>query len=384
MRKFILVLLLTGATTLAFAQKFKVQSAIIHYRNGELKEAMTVIDEAVQSSSTAQDAKAWYWRGTVYWELYGKDTARKIHPDPLPLAIESYSKCLEFDTKDNFKEDPENAEKMLRYAKAYLLSETYNKGIAKYNKGDYAGALADFEIIIGTNPSDSTVYLNAGVFAEKAGQKAKAIKYYQVALDKNLQKAQIYISMANIMKSEKDTAGALAILAKGRQAFPAEKALVVEEVNIYLSGNNSGKALEMLTKAIELDPKNSSLYFAKGKCYDDMKDKANAELNYKKSFEVDPNYFDGYYNLGIMFFNEGAETANAANKVPTKEVKKYDELKKKAQNSFKVAQPYLEKALELQPKDYNTLLALQQLYANINLLEKSKEMKDRKDALRNK
>ncbi len=382
MRKFILVLLLTGTTTLVFAQKFKVQSAIIHYRNGELKEAMTVIDEAVQSSSTAQDAKAWYWRGTVYWELYGKDTTRKIHPDPLPIAIESYTKCLEFDKKDDFKDEPENADRMLKYAKAYQLSEYYNKGIVKYNKGDFAGALSDFEVIIASDPVDSNVYLNAGVFAEKAGQKAKALKYYQAALDRKLQKAQIYISMANIMKSEKDTAGALATLAKGRQVFPSEKAFVVEEVNIYLASNNSSKAIEMLSKAIEMDPKNSSLYFALGKCYDDLKDENNAVLYYKKSFEVDPTYFDGYYNLGIMFFNNGALIANAANKVPTKDVKKYDELKKKSQATFKIAQPYLEKALELQPKDNNTLLALQQLYANINLLEKAKEMKERKEALR--
>lgn len=382
MRKFLLVLLLTGTTSLAFAQKFKVQSAIIHYRNGELKEAMTVIDEAVQSSSTAQDPKAWYWRGTVYWDLYGKDTLRKVHPDPLPLAVESFAKCLEFDKKDDFKEDPENAERMLMYAKAYQVQEYYNKGISKYNKGDYAGALADFEVLVASNPSDSTIFLNAGVFAEKAGQKSKALKYYQMALDRKLQKPQIFISMANIQKSEKDTAGALATLAKGRQVFPAEKALVVEEVNIYLSSNKSDKALEMLSKAIELDPKNSSLYFAKGKCYDDMKDRANAEIFYKKSFEVDPAYFDGYYNLGIMYFNDGAEITNAANKVPAKDVKKYNELKKKAQDAFKTAQPHLEKALEIQPNDGNTLLALQQLYANINMLEKSGEMKKRREALR--
>lgn len=382
MRKFLLVLLLTGTTSLTFAQKFKVQSAIIHYRNGELKEAMTVIDEAVQSSSTAQDAKAWYWRGTVYWDLYGKDTTRKIHPDPLPVAIESFTKCLEFDKKDDFKEDPENADRMLKYAKAYQLNEYYNKGINKYNKGDYAGALADFEVLIASNPIDSNIFLNAGVFAEKAGQRSKAIKYYQEALNRKLQKPQIYTSMANLYKAEKDTAAALATLAIGRQQFPGEKALVVEEVNIYLASNKSDKALEMLSKAIELDPKNSSLYFAKGKCYDDLKDRANAEIFYKKSFEVDPTYFDGYYNLGIMYFNDGADITNAANKVPAKDVKKYNELKKKAQDAFKAAQPYLEKGLELQPKDFNTLLALQQLYANINMLEKSKEMKDRKEALR--
>lgn len=305
MRKFLLVLLLTGTTSIAFAQKFKVQSAIIHHRNGELKEAMTVIDEAVQSSSTAQDPKAWYWRGTVYWDLYGKDTTRKIHPDPLPVAIESFAKCLEFDKKDNFKEDPENADRMLKITKAYQMNEYYNKGINKYNKGDYAGALADFEVLIASNPIDSNIFLNAGVFAEKAGQRSKAIKYYQEALNRKLQKPQIYTSMANLYKAEKDTAAALATLAKGRQQFPGEKALVVEEVNIYLASNKSDKALEMLSKAIELDPKNSSLYFAKGKCYDDLKDRANAEVFYKKSFEVDPTYFDGYYNLGIMYFNDG-------------------------------------------------------------------------------
>jgi thioredoxin-like negative regulator of GroEL len=56
--------------------------------------------------------------------------------------------------------------------------------------------------------------------------------------------------------------------------------------------------------------------------------------------------------------------ANDANKI--KDNVQYAKAKTAFEAKFKEAKPFLEKALELNPKDQSTLISLKQLYATIN------------------
>jgi tetratricopeptide (TPR) repeat protein len=109
-----------------------------------------------------------------------------------------------------------------------------------------------------------------------------------------------------------------------------------------------------------------------------------SETDYLKAIEIKADYFDPYYNLGAMHFNTAAELANEANKIPFSKQKEYDAAIAKAKAAFEKAQPYLEKALELQPDDSNTMVSLQQLYAQLKLNDKSLEMKKRREGVKTK
>ncbi|MFM9143507.1 MAG: tetratricopeptide repeat protein [Bacteroidota bacterium] len=135
---------------------------------------------------------------------------------------------------------------------------------------------------------------------------------------------------------------------------------------------------------MELDPRNANLYFARGTAYDNLKKGAVAEADYRKALEIKPDYFDAYYNLGAMYFNSAAELANEANKIPFSKQKEYDVAIAKAKAAFEKAQPFLEKALELSPEDSNTMVSLQQLYAQLKLNDKSLDMKKRREGLKSK
>jgi Flp pilus assembly protein TadD len=176
----------------------------------------------------------------------------------------------------------------------------------------------------------------------------------------------------------------LQYLAQGRQAYPNDIGLVIDELNIYLSQGKQEMAIEKLSKAIELDPTNPNLYFARGTAYDNLKKGSLSETDYLKAIEIKADYFDPYYNLGAMHFNTAAELANEANKIPFSKQKEYDAAIAKAKAAFEKAQPYLEKALELQPDDSNTMVSLQQLYAQLKLNDKSLEMKKRREGTKTK
>jgi hypothetical protein len=70
---------------------------------------------------------------------------------------------------------------------------------------------------------------------------------------------------------------------------------------------------------------------------------------------------------------------NKANEIDASKVKEYDAAKAKYDVRLKQAQPYLEKAHEIQPKDDATMSSLRQLYAHLNMTDKANDMKKQMD-----
>ena len=175
----------------------------------------------------------------------------------------------------------------------------------------------------------------------------------------------MYHSYAQLYLTEGDTTKAIEILSRGLSRFPEEKSILITQTNIYISSGKTAEALGAINKAIEKDPTNANLYFAKGTLVEKTdKNKDAAITAYKKAIELKADYFDAYYNLGALFFNEGAHLANEANNI--KDNNQYAKAKTVFEAKFKEAKPYLEKAWELNPKDQSTMVSLKQLYATLN------------------
>ncbi|NBU72909.1 MAG: tetratricopeptide repeat protein [Bacteroidetes bacterium] len=294
--------------------------------------------------------------------------------DPLLVALESYRKCKSLDTQDDFGADINK--KMLS-----IVGELYNRGVEHYNNKNYKAAMEDFELVLIDNPNDTNVLFNAALTSEKAKEPAKAIQFLDALLKLNFKSPQIYVSLASNKKALGDTAAALNYLNEGQKQYPNEVALIIDELNIFLLQGRTSEVVSKLEKAIALDPNNSSLHFALGSALDQSGDKTKAAVSYQRSIDIKPDYFDGWYNLGAMYFNGAAELMNEANKIPFSKQKEYDAAIALAKEAFQKAQPYLEKAHELDPKDSNTMVSLQQLYAQLKLNDKSMEMKKKRDAL---
>ena len=101
----------------------------------------------------------------------------------------------------------------------------------------------------------------------------------------------------------------------------------------------------------------------------------SAETDYKKAIELKPDYFDALYNLGVLYNNHGVVLNKIADQIT-------DNAKNKTANDLALAKftnalPVLEKALELNPKDKNTMFALKQIYARTQQPDKVKEINER-------
>ncbi|MEI2759030.1 MAG: tetratricopeptide repeat protein [Bacteroidia bacterium] len=342
----------------SYAQRAQVQSAYSYLKYEQLDKAKESIDIAVNNENTMNYDKAWYYRGLIYQALYKNEKFANLSNDPLNEALKSYNKALELNPKFEYADDI--AEK-----KKILAQQFADMGYVNYNLKNFASALTAYEGVVSIMPNDTSSYFNAALCAERAGNTAKAKQYYNKLDEMQYKDAKMYHSYAQLYLTEGDTTKAIEILSRGLSRFPEEKSILITQTNIYISSGKTAEALGAINKAIEKDPTNANLYFAKGTLVEKTdKNKDAAITAYKKAIELKADYFDAYYNLGALFFNEGAHLANEANNI--KDNNQYAKAKTVFEAKFKEAKPYLEKAWELNPKDQSTMVSLKQLYATLN------------------
>jgi len=96
---------------------------------------------------------------------------------------------------------------------------------------------------------------------------------------------------------------------------------------------------------------------------------------YEKAVELNPEYHDAYYNLGAVYFNQAVVKVTQMNELDINDQTNYDRLKGESDVLFKQSLPSLEKAMELKAEDKNTLIALSEIYARLNMFDKLKAVK---------
>src|SRR3546814_6646199 len=92
-----------------------------------------------------------------------------------------------------------------------VCSSDLNKGINSYNNQSFDNALKYFKVATDLNPTDTTLYLNTGVTAEKVGDTALAIASYGKLVELKYKDPAIYAVLANLYFTKGDDDNALEI-----------------------------------------------------------------------------------------------------------------------------------------------------------------------------
>lgn len=371
MKRIAFVLSLLFTVSILSAQNSAVQNAFNYHKQGKLDKAKEYADKAVEHEKTMNDAKAWYYRGNIYLDIANssKEEFKNLDPDPLAVALESYKNTEKFDDKDRYTED------LLPRIKA-IGQGYYNKAVINYNDSDFEDAAVNFEKAYRVNEDvgmlDTTALFNAAVSASLAEDREKAVEYYSELIGLDYKKPEVYSSLSESYAILGDTVAATEALKKGRERFPENFDLLIIETNIFLAQNNTEGALKNLEQAIEQDKTNPTIFFAVGTTYDQLGMFEKAESAYLNAIELNPDYFEAHYNLGALYVNKAAEVQQQANDLPLDDVEGYEKLKAQADDLLKKSLPHLEKAIELNPDDTNTLISLKEIYTRLNMLEKLK------------
>ncbi len=369
--------------SVAIAQKSKVSAALSLITNQSFETAKEKLDEAAVHEKTKDWPKTYYAYGVFYHELFksDKEDLKGQYGNLLEEAYKNYKKSFELDSLN----------KLSNQVVDLNLYDFYNKlftqGIDLFNAENYtdAGKLWEYAIdirqystLMNITIDTSTMY-NIAIAAMRGGDNDRAIEYFKKVTEYGYNGGNTYVLIKNSYLAKKDSVMAEKTLQEGFERYPEDQNVLIELINFYLTAGNSQNALDYLAVAKEKDPTNSSFYHAEGTLYDKMGDFDKSIASYNKAIELNPEFFDSYYNLGVLYFNKAVKIAEEANM--TLDDKKYAKLKTEADVVFNQAVPLFEKCHELNPNDMSTMDNLKILYYRLKMTEKHDEMKAKIDAI---
>ena len=384
----------------------------------KLDEARAKIDQAIGFSDAQAEASTWITRGDIYNTFLQRDMVkRQINPDsPLTgdndalVAAEAYMKGFELATKKYEKSD---TYKGLSEVQGHLI----NIGVSKYEKGEYEKAYNSFNASLKTHEIlsangqksilddpkqlDDQTYITA-LAAQLSKHNTEAMAIYEAMIKKGTDKAAVYEGLYNCRLEAKDAAGAKQILEEGRKKFPEDSGLLFAEINSYLREGKLDELVSRLKQAIAQEPDNASLYVTLGNVYDNLYQRevqAKNDAKAKEYFDLAKQYYesavskepknaDAVYSLGALYYNKAAIRTQELNALPQNDfspaaMKKYEQLNAEVMGLFDQALPYFQKAESINPDEMNTLIALSEIFARKDDLEKAGEFKKRLEILKN-
>lgn len=317
--------------------------------------------------------------------VYNYEETKKIYDDPLPVASEALKKTEELNEVDH-KLDKKLSEVYQRLFALYV----HKGGRSYFFDSDNEGAFENFEqaVLINEKPItaapavDTTLIYHTALMASLVNKNEISNKYYYKALEYNYPEPKIYAAIKKNYFEMGDTLKGIEALKEGFNKYPDSQDLVIEFINYYLTTGKSAEALEYIKMAQEKDPTNTSLYFAEAHMYDKQGEPEKAATTYKKVIEMQPDYFDAYFNLGVVYYYYGQDLFKKASE-PKISNEEYQSLMDNGNAQLKNAIEPMEKCVELlEAKDKLTTdeqETLKSVYETLRSIYYRFEMKEKYD-----
>ena len=205
----------------------------------------------------------------------------------------------------------------------------YNKGISKFNKKNYKGAISKFNKTIILNPNYADAYINRGIAKKKTLDYSGAIADYNKAIQLNPNYADAYNNRGDAKYQLEDYTGACKDWTKAGELGSANaltniknycKQVAVEYYGIgimHLNIKDYTGAIVDYNKAIQLNPNYADAYNNRGVAKHNLQDYSGAIADYNKAIQLKPDYADVYNNRGNAktYLNDWAGAISDYNKV---------------------------------------------------------------------
>lgn len=212
---------------------------------------------------------------------------------------------------------------------------------------------------------ERTIYIKAGTHEKPRDEKMVS------------KKGEIYKNIALILIEQGKVEEAKMAVADAKKANPEDDSLLLTEANIYLKANDFTNYTRMINEVLAKDPNNSVLLYNLGVISATANKLDESEKYYVKALNIDPNYFDALLNISELRLRADTKIVEEMNKLGTseKDNKRYAALKAEREKNFRFILPYLEKAVELKPKDDAAKKTLLSVYNALEMTDKYKALK---------
>ncbi len=378
MKKLILSLALIGATTLAFGQKKVVRSAEKNFKNGELTTALSEVETALADPDTGSDPATYLLKAKIQAKMFGSDSSNneanlEIGRESLNTYQEAFEKGGSDETsgvgKTIYADDVPGVPENLKPYSIYTLKNiSFDKAIERYESEDLEMAYGFFDLAGDIDKTDTVVHYNAGFLANELGKYDEAKKHFNALLDVDgYNKLNTYYFLVQILSGEdKKPDEAYDIVMAAREEYPEDKILAEYEIQLLLQLNKMDEAMASIQEALKNDPNNASILLRSGYLKEQSGDLEGALEDYKKSVVADPDFYDGNYYAGALMLERSRAILGELNELSDDEwEKKSEEMGKRADDYYRDAIPYFEKALAIRPDNTDIMVILFQVHTRL-------------------
>lgn len=314
-----------------------------------------------------------------------------MREEPLKVAIEAYEKALELDAGGKL-------ESKIKEALIEVKSMLKRQGVNSYYTEDYEGALGCFEDVLKINQLDlfagelDTVMVQySGIISREIASKTdsdelykKSIGYYKELAAADFGGPNTYLQIKMDYMNLGDTLSALEILKEAYDKYPDTVNVIANVADTYIQMKDIDNGITFMEGVVEKNPDIAESYYWLGRMLinkEEVESVDKAIESYNKAGEIDPSIYYIWYDLGYIYYLQGADFFERSNEEKDNAIRaKLIELGKE---KYEAAIPILEKAYELNTENqtvkYETLDLLQRIYYKEEMTEQYERVKALKE-----
>jgi tetratricopeptide (TPR) repeat protein len=219
-------------------------------------------------------------------------------PPPPPPSYDSYVRGVAFEQKGDFENAIANFTEAIRIDPNYALA-FYDRGKSYKGKGDLAQAVADYGEAIRIDPNNALAFYDRGIAYKARGYLERAISDFDEAIriepnaDRLYNRGLVYLEKGDLGHAIEDLSLAL-------RDKPGYAAALDDRGRAYKARGELEQAIADYNGAIAYEPtanrfeKRGLALFARG-------DVDRAIADYSEAIKRDPKFADAYSDLGLAY-----------------------------------------------------------------------------------
>ena len=181
----------------------------------------------------------------------------------------------------------------------------YNRAQILNALGDYAGALRDYDVVIGRDPEYGDYYFERAGVRRAAGQYEEALADYATAMRLNPPFHEAHYNRADLLRELGDDDGALRDLDYAIVLDPDHIDSLVNRADLVLARGEPERARADIDAGLELDPGNANLLCALGSLLADSGDTDAAYASYTAAVAEDQAFVAAWANRAVLSYSVG-------------------------------------------------------------------------------
>lgn len=295
----------------SFHQAYYVKGLILLVQE-QFEPAITAFDQAIQLQPQFYEAlrqKADALRGLKQYSAAQSTIERAIQIKPDDYALQAILGDILVSLKQ-----PTAAQ--TAYTKSLTLKPNYytyfQRGLARFNAGDYKGAAADYSKAIELQPNDAMSYLSRGNIQFALGNNPAAfadLNQARTFLPANSPLQPIlYLSLGLVEFGTGQAESAIVSWSQGIERFNPKASdpnilvsLYQGRALAYAQRKNLPAAIGDMNQLIERQSKNASAYYNRGSFYMQSQDPQRAILDFNQAIALQPEYAEAYQSRGLAY-----------------------------------------------------------------------------------